>query len=1292
MTSPAYRRNRVEDENRSDHDSSVSRVYMPGMSQDVQESRQDDQTSRVSSPSRTSNTLDSGSVKSTNITSHSGTPMSLTVAQRFDPPSSGYASEVRMSPSQGRISPERPDRAISPTKGMGGFVQSAMMKRSDSVQKRWSVQSPTGLSRGNSVASNQSSQDLTAGIVSGGISIGSARDVGASSGQNSPRALSRPTSSHSHATVTQERPSTASSMKSSLTASTNDGFVKPAVSHSETPNLNSKTARIEDLPPVVTTPPASPSKTDSRRWSPTKSSWLESALNKPDSPKLKTVPPPQQPAWMSELNKVKKGSVDLGRDSSTGVRHELNIGGLLRSPPPGSISKPSSLAGRPFGALSGSLATDSSDHNSSQDRQNTKINGEPADKASAKVLSYSATSPKPVMSKPETPPKKDFRSSLKSRQIPAGSGPSEPEFKNVFGQLRKTKTQNYVAPDQLKDNITRGKAALNITGGPKPSERKDEFKEAILKKKEDFKKAQLEGTGIKRSNVTSTHDSAMPEALAKRSAMKKLDPSSTAKEQVAVKSPPSRIIREGPPPSLPFKETSAPGRLQNKDTLPAKLAQRLNPALSGLLARGPPSVASDNSRSSSPSLAQNAANTLTTPHKTQSTEGGPQLTHITKGRARGPRRKAPSSALAPAVDLKPEQSIPDLLHTPVASTSPSKSFRLVDPPPPLKPGQPFERSSSPAENETPASQPSSPRKLDIKRRSQFLQEAPSKATQPEPQLDIPKPLLSAQKANPIEISVKLQEPSPKSSPRPISKAKPVAPLKSPSLVSPSSDRIPTAIDSAALTTGICQPPPPSEAVATTSPTKTVVPTPTKSKTSISETSNARFPSTSKQVVPTEPEAPKAIVPQPPPLSPSKLMAATSSSNFLASLETRSKESSAESSNSKVLSESNEDATITSPTSVKAAKAMWDRSATTELASTIRRAPSPIKLPTRDDENAALVAAGLRSPSPVKNLRSAALEKDSYKSTTLMQVPASPAESATLQSPAGRLPKSPLPQAAEASDQLAAFFGDRSPGQEYAADTTSILMARPSNGSNNKTLSSSLFLLSSNGRKTLVPSHQEHVLFEQNMYLCFHTFNNAAAKKTVEAYHWVGDDVALSNVKSIEALIQKEAKSAGAKLIKIVQGKETPELFQALGGIIIIRRGSANKYDSLAPHIVCGRQFFGQIAFDEVDYSPSSLCSGFPYLISTRSGQSYLWKGKGCGIDELSCARLIGMDFGLTGEVVEVEDGTEPASFLNIFGNGASIPKSADHWRMKAGYSKYCGRLFCADIAAKEQVSFSLPCS
>lgn len=243
------------------------------------------------------------------------------------------------------------------------------------------------------------------------------------------------------------------------------------------------------------------------------------------------------------------------------------------------------------------------------------------------------------------------------------------------------------------------------------------------------------------------------------------------------------------------------------------------------------------------------------------------------------------------------------------------------------------------------------------------------------------------------------------------------------------------------------------------------------------------------------------------------------------------------------------------------------------------------------------------------------------------------------------------------------------------------------GSNIKTLQANLSLLSSDGKKLPVPSHQERILFEREMYLCVHSFTKPAGKKLIEVYFWVGDEVPTSDIEEVEIFVQREAKSARGTLVKIKQGKETPAFFSALGGVLIVRRGSSAKFDSLAPHVLCARKHFEQIALDEVDYSPQSLCSGFPYLISTLSGKSYLWTGRGSGVDELGCARLVGMELGLTGEIEEIEEGKETEAFLQSFANGAKIPKSADHWRMKPNYSKYCSRLFCADAASQSQVCY-----
>ena len=621
--------------------------------------------------------------------------------------------------------------------------------------------------------------------------------------------------------------------------------------------------------------------------------------------------------------------------------------------------------------------------------------------------------------------------------------------------------------------------------------------------------------------------------------------------------------------------------------------------------------------------------TSTTNAEVAEVKPSPQLTHMTKARARGPRRKAPSSTPAAATASEElARTEPPFVPDPEPRTAPPKEIEAI------KPTVTAKIDASPQANiENPALQPPSPRKLNLKRRSQFLQDAPNKSNKGEPQSDLSKPLSPTKKTNSIELPMKSETPKPEDKEGPVTKpkSKPDTPTKSPSLISKLFEV-------------------PRQPMASPETTK-LRPLPLPPKDSAVETPSG--PSV-------EPKIPGKPINQP---------------------------------------EKSNDGS-----SVRNAAALWDRPSASQAPSSPLRARSPIKLPTHDDEKAAMIGAGLRSPSPVKESAAIGLgfQRESTRPlpTPSSKDPLSPPSNASFAKPSSRMIEEPsgspirlndshAPQT-EASRLLSDFFGDRLPSPpDFVTDTAALLSARPGQGQGTdiKTLRANLYQFSADGKKQLAPNHQERLLFEGNMYLCVHTFGSGG-KKVVETNWWIGDEVPSSVVDGAEIFAQREAKSAAGKLVKIHQGKETPEFFQALGGIIIIRRGTSNKYDSLAPHILCGRKHFGQIAFDEVDYSPASLCSGFPYLISTQSGKSYLWKGKGSGVDELSCARLIGMDFGLTGEIEEVEDDNEPASFLKSFGNGATVPKSADHWRMKPSYDRYCARLFCADSSAKSQVSRS----
>lgn len=1201
-SSGAYRKTQVEDDERTDMTS--PRTQLPGMCRGISnEAISDEKSPRP---------------ESLDLRRGSDSPLPLSAPQKLTPHGGEDAAEAGanqeidplMSPQLGRGSPTRSDRPVSPTKGMGGFVQSAMMKRNDSISKRWSVQSPTGLQRFDSVVSSRTGSDQPV-IRARPKSMMVRETPTETSSRPGSRSTSRPTSSYSRDTsgfskdeTTEDEP-ISSKVTNSLKLTT-----KPSPEPTESnPENHAET----------------PSKTmDPRRWSPTKSSWLESALNKPDSPKPKlTSTPSNQPAWMAEIAKAKAQKAtnlqpEVARTPTVSHKHEVSIGGLTRHFAPGTASKPPTptVVSHRTGGGTPMLVSQRTGGNSSI-RHTPTESTTTAEARSAEAPELSSApkpqSPSLPATKPRsgTMPTRDFRSSLKPRQALGGSfdASGNPEFKNVFGHLRKATTQNYVAPDELKNNITRGKAALNVTGGPKKTERVDEFKEAILAKKKEFQQTQSSGRGISR-NASNASENPMPEGLvkslelARTKSIKSSSPANREKSN-AIPDPLSRRLsrvgleKSDPVPNplpgksgragldsnqesskpafsaqpvdeaaaapTPQKDTGAPGRLPGKTG--GGLAGRFNPALAGLLARGPPPMASGNPNSGG------TASQGSDP-ATENGEGnsGPKLTHMTKGRARGPRRKAPTTALAPAAAQPPvpeaaetqKPSTPELGSTspkeikkdrsPVVSPRPdvqspkddsarpsgymarrkstissAKIQEQVDALAGLSSPSPTKR---PDESES-LSQPSSPRKLDAKRMSRFFDESkqdgnrsPQREPLKSPQVeDTPKPLLS----------------------------KPSSPeLKSPPLPSPSRP--------------LPEPVPSSKREQAAVPEQSSEPHPTRGMF------GAR---------------PLPIVSQ-----------------------------------------------------------IQDDRAT-------KFTPKPLDLNVESQ--------GSPRPLPGPQLAS--------------PLPASPM-------------RSPSKLAMEGSSALTDFFGTQRPKREYLADAAELLMNRPSTSAPQiRTLDTHFFQISADGKKVPVRAGDERHLFEGEMYLCSHTFNNESGK-TSEVYFWAGCEVPGPVVEDASIFVSREARSLGGNLLKFRQGKETPEFLAALGGIVVTQRGSSIKYDSLAPRILCGRRYMGQIVFDEVDFLPASLCSGFPYLIST-SGRCYLWKGKGSGVDELGCARLVGMEYALSGELEEIEDGREPDNFWGMFEAGSAAKAgSADHWRLKPNYEKYCSRLFVSDAASKQQVSYT----
>ncbi|KAF7552829.1 hypothetical protein G7046_g7279 [Stylonectria norvegica] len=1430
VSSAAYRKNQVEDEDRSDVAS--GNAQLPGMSNNP--------SKQMPPPESTA-----------------GTPTKARLASppplnppRFDGPSDDKPLSDRpleRTPT-GRTSPLR---STSPTKGMGGFVQSAMMKRSDSV-KRWSVTSPPGLVRADSIASSR-----------GGAAPITSRPQSMTRPESTTPSSSRPTSRHGEMESDSE-----STPKAPKTDTSFD---------ERTPKTDSGDGPL----------PTSPSKTmDPRRWSPTKSSWLESALNKPESPKLQhKAQNSSQPAWMAELNKNKSGKAGTGagagpatpssetggrpRPGSISHRHQVSIGGLMRSSPMGSTAKvnttglggiyspppggnrPPAFGHNPSISLSKSApklepaeaeekplepvpepelepelgpVEERSEPKESEKRDSVTIPEKrgsvtiPEKRGSAaipekrgSVTTLEASGPPAVKSKPETPPKKDFRNSLKHRPTGSDSNkPSEPEFKNVFGNLRRTRTQNYVAPDELKGNILRGKAALSTTDGPKKSEQVDEFKDAILKKKDAFKKAQTEGKGITRTSTTPL-EKPLPEGLARRAELgrslstKKREPSGSApvphkKPESPKPTPgPKRISSQTAPspksPSVPFstrdskvdtlkrvstessatpaedlralpslqKETSAPSRLQGR-VGGGKLANRFNPALAGMLARGPPPATSNGEHVSEDTTLKGksgASGSIVT----EPSAPGPQLTHMTKGRARGPRRKAPTAAVTPDASVKTPTVEPPPNRAEAEKPKPLKQMHVgsskddreiaekpaladkkdeeVSPPLsiqqqvaakaafrgrplPVKPTEkkvpeknpePFKAPALPELEsrkdpalesfKAPRPLPTKPMEKKLTEKTSEASEAPALENHREPTLESfratrserfnepeqKKPLaLHKQPATIFDKDVgdmpsplKIQKTGDAASPKKLNTkriSKFIADAVAASPKEPAKlthqrtgSRSPVKMFERDLPErSLSERPLPEHSLPELQPQS---PTKVDREPVVSVKSAAGIFGRASATTP--PPAPK-LAPKPSFDGPAPELGTPKSLTRERPLPTRPLPEQEPPSPTKVdrepvVSVKNAGAIFgrASPKTPQAPKPSFDR-------------PSP--KPESPKPSFGRPSPKPESPKPLFGRPST--KTDSPK-------PLSRGSSRPLPPPPVEEKKSPAAVTSPSSKQgnevatlLHDFFGPRRPRKAYKADAAEVLMNRPQTAGRINTLDFRMYQISGDGKKVPVPAHYERILFEREMYLCPHSFTNEAGWKRLEIYFWVGDEVSQSAAEDAHLFVQREVRALGGKLIKINQGKETAEFFQALGGVATIRRGSSNKHDSLAPNILCGRRYLGQVAFDEVDFTPASLCSGFPYLI-TLQGMCYLWIGKGSDVDELSCARLIGMDLTLTGELIECEDGKEPESFWDLFGKGPKA-HSADHWRLKPNYSKYGSRLFCSDADTTQQISELSPFS
>ncbi|PLB48153.1 hypothetical protein P170DRAFT_447946 [Aspergillus steynii IBT 23096] len=1374
----------LEESSTKEHDPPVE----TNAEQEKEATHQETPEARSRSPSRASSIFaDSSisnrysSVSSVSTATGLGSPIPLSSAQKLEPPKPEPSSEEQSSPvSPKRLSPER-SRSSSPTKGLGGFVQSAMMKRSDSVSKRWSAQLPSGLARGNSFANNRNSFAAPSNADALSASPRLSRD--------GPILHPRPGSSHSEATMKDgERPATPPVPGSNVSTQLEDSPIRPPLA------LNTKSSSGMDgerpsTPPVSggnsiarshespgrpplslharstsalgndqgsetgSLPPTSPavSRTmDPKRWSPTKSTWLESALNRPDSPRHKKQPSQSAtPPWVRD--RQSKGSIDLGRKNSF---KEVTPVGLMRTAAPGSHSKTSSVSGMPdlLGVQEISkpkeeplqkpveeplnksteetlnrpveepfnkpaeesenkpneepenkdeeeknIVKEEPENEAKEEAENLaraepespvkevpehKANEEPeaqvaepegnkapiedssepaaetiaSDKAPAAETELQSTgedvirrkraptlhiaqkssvdmplsSPRdPLLNRPKPQsPVIDFRANLRRREVVKDeSRQEEPEFKNIFGKLKKTEASNYVAPDELKGNILKGKAALNTTGGPKKSQRVDELKESILKQKDAIKSS----GGSLRRNTAGEMDappSLVPEAIAKRNNLGKsnndlspITPTSPSKDFGT-----PRVSQDTQAPSPSPRASMEQGDMP---TQPETLEEQKADAPVTLLepVKFEPFDVGKNDDSAPVDSGEQDDAPVVEKKQEESEEGAIKPVGALPLSTDAQATTVPAATEGPAAKGKLAGRINPALAgllsrgPPVAASGSDKTLP----------------STSSNEADAEASKSAAPLTHATKNRARGPKRRLPNATTPS-QVPEPAPEPAPEdKEEPQEIPslyVDSKEPEVKTPPE---HAVGGSNWPLPDIDFGSQDSPETSL--AQLTPS-----------ATNKPTEFRRTIPRMSSVDIKQKSEGLSP------------------------SPSPVMGQRLSDHERTSSEDI---------------ESLEDSPVNRPTPPSKASNPSTPVVGQARTSQIQySSPSPSPLRTSFKDNYIHPPPSYRKTPGVGSPWS----RDSSPRDKALPSPPVPPKFNTpadqLSSP--RSSASLVPQADESLEAISGFF-KTFPSSSNSVDIDPQTMLENKNDNQKiRTLKKQMWEITGDGKRQDLPVNQEYILYEGSMYLCVHMFEAEGSIRS-EVHLWCGDDVADAALDDAQSFSRRVAKENSAKLEVIKQGKETTRFIQALGGILITRRGLSSRSSSSAIFMLCGRKHLGQMVFDEVNLSPRNLCTGYPFVISAMFGKLYLWKGKGSSAEEIGAARLIGMDLGLTGEFEEVTEGEEPESFFEVFPPYAETGDymDSDFWRLKPNYDHFRLRLLRIDHELGQRSGFWL---
>ncbi|EME47620.1 hypothetical protein DOTSEDRAFT_50986 [Dothistroma septosporum NZE10] len=1285
--------------------------------------------SRYSSPSTSSGKADLRSLIAADEDQQKAFEQSSTTSGDF----STVARTLTMSTSQARLTHVH-DRSASPTKGMGGFVQSAMMKRSDSQNKRWSAQPSTGLSRNNSVASAR-----------GGLG-------GLQGSQSMPRLEPTPDTQERDKEGQPWPTSSSNDLTSLATSSTdNDGFVKPALPrhHSRSKSVASNYSTAEDT--GVPHSPGSPSK----RYSPTKSSWLESSITRPESPKQLAPSKNATPSWMADLAKAKaqRASADLTFLTS-GAKEDVE-----RLPSkPGSPTKDT-----PFGPALLKRAE-------SKDAANNPRPTTPTNKVRPLRLTDKFTSSPAAVSAALKPGANgshiDGQPEASTESVSTKPLPTEHEqLDRITGAYHNPKPpileeQTLIPTNDVPDVRQTAKVPSTEVDKPTlaqepsatakpwhsqtlgaPPETEPEVKPDAASKApiSDFR------SQLKSRPRAQTKSKEEPEFLAKFGQLRKAqqekfvapdvlkDNILRGKSGLAVTGGPVKTARKDElKQSLQARKDDIKKAKEEGRDLPGRAHERKTSSVAQPIPPKPEALArrellsrSDSGRSIPDRAGETTPEALSR-HRSLKQKPSPEHPVVEVAHAEVKVEQLPkqigiekSSTMPAELEAKfqplskeiSEPSAVEIKQSKLAARfNPGLASMLARGPPSATPSRP-ESPATPGRVASPAqtivSEPSAAgaplqdvrkdRAKGPKRRKGFAKtESPRDATSgAQDRVAQNNVTATCNQEDSASENGKADLSSTPAILKHSALAGPVAPVVLSSLCKSSSPR--TANGESNVRETEQQPPIGRESMPSTKRKPQAL---SGSATAVLGASlGKRLSDKDETSIPDQISTPVKgeLLNSLSTNDGSKDMAAATTT---AVPEFKGFGSAKSQRRSPALEDDKENAGSPLP-SVKTAASRWGRRPMPEK----KIASSQIELPSRKDDHAAMRSAGLLASSPqiaVNNGPGTSVDKAGNK--TISTPPASaglppkPAKSSRVVS--GQLAEaspnkgsentsatgSPEPRTV-AGRLLIDTFGTIPKYHDPLAINTSAVIADSTNSivfGSIKTVRKSVLLATQDGafQGSAQAAHEDYVFFSESIYACTHVFTTTKGMKSANVYLWIGDSASETAVEVANGNARRIARDNMAPSVQLVrQGRETAQFLQAMGGIFVTRIGTRDT----APkqYMLLGRKHLGHIVFDEMGFGVDSLCGGFVYLISypvtLQDTKLYLWKGQGCSAEELSASRLAAMDMSETGEIIEVDGGAEFPSFLKIFGPGTSagnVPQPSELWQQKASApDKFKTRLF-----------------